>query len=31
MTEQDFDYICGLVRERSAIVLDKGKESFPSR
>jgi chemotaxis protein methyltransferase CheR len=26
MTQQDFDTICKLLRERSAIVLEKGKE-----
>lgn len=26
MTAQDFDYVCQLVRERSAIVLEPGKE-----
>jgi chemotaxis protein methyltransferase CheR len=26
MTAQDYDYICRLVRDRSAIVLDAGKE-----
>lgn len=26
MTAQDYDYVCRLVRDRSAIVLDAGKE-----
>lgn len=26
MTSEDFDFICKLVRERSAIVLERGKE-----
>jgi chemotaxis protein methyltransferase CheR len=26
MTDQDFDYICRLLKERSAIVLDSGKQ-----
>jgi len=26
MTDQDFDFICKLLRERSAIVLESGKE-----
>ena len=26
MTAQDFDYVCRFVRDRSAIVLDAGKE-----
>jgi chemotaxis protein methyltransferase CheR len=26
MTDQDFDAVCGLLRERSAVVLDAGKQ-----